>query len=618
MTARGTPDRPSDRCRSDEASGRREATTPHEADAPEPVRPHELRPPLLGRLMLRLCRLGTRREEIESDLRQLFEERAAVRGYAYASLRYCLDAASLRIHRTDLRHRSLKTLPAVRRLRLVDTIAVDLRSAVRMLRTDPLLTAAVVVTLSIGIGAPSSVFSLLNGFVFRAPVTADPDAFFRVARADREPQGIVTPPQYDVLREENESARELAAFSTMALSAPLGVEDPTDVPGWLVSCNFFRVFGVDRAMAGRLLGPEDCTAGLPVAVISESLWQHRFAGDPSVVGTSVMYGAVPVTIVGVAPVAPIQRRAHDPTVGDFVAHLWVPYTAHPAFRATSTFEGLLLRDTFPWLELAGLLEPGISRQAATNDLRLIASRHEELFDPSPERALILTDGSRWEATPGDMLSAFAMALSLPALILLAACVNVAALLLSRAVSRQREMALRLALGTSRAALLRMLLLLESLVVSGLAAAASLVFVYNLPPLLVRFFEADLWFGAADSLAPDGRVLAFLMLSGVLAALLSGVAPALESLNPHLAEALQGRRGFVSRRGPSRTRRLFVAVQVAASVVLLVAAASFSRAAARFTDRGSPPPACSSPKCTSLRTDRQRSTPSPTRSPRRPA
>ena len=561
--------------------------------------------PLLGRLLLRLRRLGERREEIENDLQELYVERAANRGRRYAALRYCADVVSLWIHRPERIDQASRRLDrrltagergaecqaddeivttGAQRTRWLDTIALDLRYAARMLRKQPLLTCAVVLTLSIGIAAPTSIFSLLNGFVFRTPASGDPEAFFRVVRADRGARGIATPPQYDAFRQESRSARELAAWSRMGMSAPLGHVDPTRVPGLLVSCNFLRVFGVDAPLAGRLLHPDDCAAALPVAVMSETLWRNRFAADPTVVGTTLAYGAVPVTIVGVAAMAPIQIEAHDPD-GDYVTDLWFPYTAHPVLKETSEFGALFWRDDFPWLELAGVLAPGLSRRTAEIELRLIEARRQDTSDPAAEDAVILTDGSRWGGMQGDdAFEVFAMALIMPALIMLTACVNVAALLLSRAVSRQREMAVRLALGTSRAALVRMLLV-ESLLVSGLASLLSLVLVYRLPPLLVRFFEAELWFGAVDSVTPDGRVFAFLIASGVLAAVLSGVSPALESLNPHLAETLQGRRGFVARRGPSRTRRLFVGIQVAACMVLLVTAITFARTATRFTDPG---------------------------------
>jgi len=486
----------------------------------------------------------------------------------------------------------------VRGPRWLDTIALDFRYAARMLRKQPLLTSAVVLTLSIGIAAPTSIFSLLNGFVFRTPISADPEAFFRVARADRSSGGIATPALYDALREESRSAREIAAWSTLGMSAPLGREDPARVPGLLVSCNFFRVFGVGAPLTGRLLQPEDCAAALPVAVMSETLWRNRFAADPGIVGISLVYASVPVTIVGVAAMAPIQREAHDPDE-DYVADLWFPYTAHSQLMETSELGPFVWRDDRSWMELAGLLEPGTLRRTAEVELRLIEVRRldtsstpdDELIeryrerDPTSVSALILTDGSRWGGMQGDdAFLVFGMGLTMPALVLLTACVNVAALLLSRAVGRQREMAVRLALGTSRASLLR-LLLVESLLISGLASLLSLLLVYQLPPVLVRFFEAELAFGAADSLAPDARVFAFLIASGVVAAVLSGLSPALESLNPRLAEALQGRRGYVARRGPSRARRLFVGIQVAACVILLVIAITFARTAARFTDPG---------------------------------
>ena len=468
----------------------------------------------------------------------------------------------------------------------LESIVRDVRYAARMLRRQPLTTGAVVLTLSIGIGSVAAVFTLLNGFVFRTPVSRDPDSFFRVTRTVGGDHGAASLSEYAALRAEARSAKELAAWSTLQLRAPLGPDDPTDVPGLLVTCNFFGVFGVDRPVIGRLLNEHDCASAVPVAVVSEGMWRNRLRSDPSVIGVALRYGPVTVTIVGVASAPSIQREAGDPDP-DFAAGLWFPYSAQPTLKETLTL--LKGRDFWNapkthrrWLELAGLLQPGISRQEATAEFRLIEARVNGSV--SSNYRLVLTDGSRWAATPGKMLSALMMALALPALVMLVACMNAAALLLSRAVGRHKEMAIRLALGTSNAGLVRMLVI-ESLVLSGLAVLASLVFVYTLPPIIVRMLHAELWFGSADSLVPDWRIFACLGFSGAAAALLSGITPALESLNPRLTESLQGRPVSGSARGISRTRRVFVAIQVAASLVLLVTAMTFSRTATRFVEPG---------------------------------
>jgi predicted permease len=469
----------------------------------------------------------------------------------------------------------------------LDSVVRDFRYAARMLRRQPLLAAGVILTLSIGIGGVAAVFTLLDGFVFRTPVSRDPNAFFRVTRTDGGGVGTASLTEYTALRTEARSARALAAWSTLQLRAPLGAEDPTDVPGLLVTCNFFDIFGVDTPVMGRLLDERDCTLPVPVAVLSEGMWRNRLGGDPSVIGAALRYGPVPITIVGVVSAPSIQREASDPDP-DFVADLWFPYSAQPTLKDTLTMlRGRDFWNAAPqshrrWLELAGLLQPGISRQQATAEFRLIETRLNG-SDSSRSR-MVLTDGSRWASTPGKMLIAMLMALALPGLVMLVACMNAAALLLSRAIGRHKEMAIRLALGTSKTGLVRMLVI-ESLLLSGLAAAASLVLVYTLPPLIVRILDAELWFGGADFLSPDWRVFACLGFSAVVAAVLSGLTPALESLNPRLTESLQGRPICGSVRGISPARRAFVGVQVAASMVLLVTAMTFSRTAARVVDPG---------------------------------
>ena len=468
----------------------------------------------------------------------------------------------------------------------VESVVLDVRHAARSLRREPLGTAAVVLTLSIGIGAVATALTLLNGFAFRTPVSRDPAAYFRVVRQGGTSHGSASVQEYLSWRDRARSVRALAAWSTLQLRAPLGTTDPADVPGLLVTCNFFAVLGVDVPHAGRLLDEQDCRSAAPVAVLSEGLWRSRLGSDPTIVGSVLRYGPVSITIVGVAAAPAIQREAHDPDP-DFASGIWFPFTAQPALSNTLTlFQG---RDFWSaphagkrWLEVAGLLRAGTSRESATAEFRAINASF--LHGPGDPDVVVLTDGSRWASTPEKMLAAIAMALALPLLVMVVSCVNAAALLLSRSVARHKEMAIRLALGTNRGRLIRMLIV-ESLLLSALAVMVSLLFAYTLPPIIVRFLEAELSFGAPDSVVPDWRVLVCLGGTGTLAALLAGLTPALESRKPRLTESLLGGQAYGATRSVSRTRRVFVAVQITASMVVLVTAVTFSRTASRMTHPG---------------------------------
>ena len=465
-----------------------------------------------------------------------------------------------------------------RSARWIEAAVKDARYAVRMLRKQPGLACAVILTLGLGIGVPTSVVSLLDRFAFRTPVSRDPGTFFRLALERSGGRGVATLPLYLALRDEAQPIEDLAAWSTFRLTAPLGLDDPTRVDGLLVSCNLFQVFGVAAPVAGRLLTADDCASGAAVAVMSEGTWTRRFGRDPAIIGTSMIYGGLPITVVGVSAGPALQRQATDPDA-DEISDLWFPYSAKDSLKSVGAFHE---SPNWPWLELAGHRKVGVSLAAA--EAEITALERQRNPKPSRETALRLTDGSRWAASTDDILGLYALALILPVVVLIMASVSVAALLLSRGAARRREVAVRLALGASRGALVRMLFV-ESLVVSGAAALLALVIVYNVPPFLVRFFDGELMFGSIDRLSPDWRVFMTLAVCGVMAGLLAGLAPALESLSPRLAESLFGRPRGGSRRGMSRTRRVLVAVQIASGMVLLVTAATFSRTGARVTTPG---------------------------------
>jgi predicted permease len=537
----------------------------------------------LAALIARLAALGRRRRldrDLETDLQAHFEllvddlvahgmEPAAAR--REARLRFGTTASAMDAHRD------------ARGLPLVETFARDARYGARLLRRQPGLMAAVVLILAIGIAVPASVLSLLHGFLFRAPVSRDPDAFVRVIRPGRSSGATASLAEYDAFRSQATSFRAFGAWSRDDLRWPLGADDPTLVSGLLVTCNVLQLFGVDRPAAGRLFVDNDCESDVPVAILSESIWRTRFDADPAVIGRAVPYGSARIVVVGVAAAPSFIHEWDD---ADLVVGVWLPYTAQAAV-AQMTFDGrnmLSARNEHrPWLEMAGLLAPGVSRGAAAADLRRIQAS-VPAPDRQRERPLDLSNGSRWASVDADdAWGIYVGALILPLIVMLMTCVNAAALLLSRAVSRQQEMALRRALGTNRAGLLRMLLT-EHLVIAAIAGVASLALVYTLPPVIVWQFDIATTFGDAGTLRPDWRVFAAIGMAVLLATVLSGLTPAREALRPRAGDSLLNRLG-TSSRTRVRSRRLLVGVQLAGCMVPLVVAIVFARAADRYTHLG---------------------------------
>ena len=462
----------------------------------------------------------------------------------------------------------------------------DVRFGLRTILKHRLLSCIVMLTMSVGIGCTTAVFSLLNAIFFAPPVAFDPDSFVQLVGPTRSsPSRIADVPRYEALRDQSRSLRMLAAWSSDSASAPLGGDDAEPAGAVLASCNVFQVISGTRALAGRLLQPSDCDDRLPVAVISERAWRRRFAGDPGIVGRSLTYGRHVVTIVGVAP----DLRSNV-DVAYFA--LWLPYTLQPQME--DLFGSPSSSDCQPneseackawtiqnarWLSLAGRLAPGFSHSEAAAELKVLTSREA---DPDIAGELKVTDGSLWSTEP-DVAATFALILVLPTLIALIVCTNVASLLLSRAVKRQQEMAIRLAIGGGRLTLVRMLLV-EQLLLAAVAAVLSLSLVTALPALLVARLP-----GLSEQIlhgtGPDWRVFVYLAVVALLTAIGAGTAPALESLNLRIVESLKGRQALGGSRGFSRTQAVLICAQVVLSMVPLVGTATFLLAERRFHSPG---------------------------------
>src|SRR5262245_1439695 len=463
-----------------------------------------------------------------------------------------------------------------RRKNMIGDLWQDVRYAARNLRKHALLSAVVAATLTLGIGISAGVFTLINAIALRAPVDKEYDTFVRIysayttdpARPGR--PGASTLEDYVAFRHR---AKSLGAVTGWAdFFAALGQDDASEMRALFVTDNFFALYDPEQPLLGRLLQPPDFEAGNPVAVLSERIWRDRFGADPQIVGKATHFNGRPVTIVGVAPTFAGQIGGAD---------AWVPYTLQTYLHGG---DGLLRPGEAGWLTVEGRLQPGFKRREVAAELALLAGQQDSLH-PGRKTTLSVTNGSMFQE-PEIRASAvwlFPIMVGLLNFIVLLACANVAALLLSRADARQQENAVRLALGAGRLPLFRMLLM-EPLLLAAASGLASLYFAYRLPGVLIA------WLGDPQynqviysSLRPDWRVFAYLAVITLFAGALAGLAPALQSLKVNLSESLKGRQplfGFAT--GGARARGFLVGAQVALSLVLLVGAVLSVRAYRRMS------------------------------------
>jgi predicted permease len=450
---------------------------------------------------------------------------------------------------------------------LLATFWEDVRYGCRVICRNPLLSLVVVLTLTVGIGINASVFTVVNGMMLKPHVYKDPGSFVRVVPQSRL-QGVlrqVSYQEYLSLRNSTRTLRQLAAFSYFP--AVIGDDDAGGSVGIAVSCNFFLVDGLDRAIVGRLIDGRDCGAPgqAPVAVIGEKVWHQRFASDPHIAGRVTRVNNRPVTIVGVAP--DLTSSWLTPP------NIWLPYTAQPYMDSSRSG---FTDDTLLWLTLAGRLAPGFSRGQVRAEFDIL-ERQEDRLHPGRATAVTTTDGS-WLAEFELYMGArelFLLAFFLGSftLVLLVACANVATLLLSRAASRRREIAVRLSLGAPRVRLVRMLIT-ESLILAALAGAASAYLVRHVPHPLFRYLAPR----APDyPMDPDWRIFLYISAIVLLSGILSGLAPALESVKVDLTSSLKG---YARVLGGGRLRAALVSAQVAMSMVLLVSAGLFAKSEER--------------------------------------
>jgi predicted permease len=453
----------------------------------------------------------------------------------------------------------------------VNALGHDLRHAVRLLRKSPGFAAAVVLTLGLGVGAGTTIFSFVSALLLEPLPVADPASVVAVFTSDYSgPRfGASSYPDHMDFLEQADAFAGLAAHTVAPLS--LGTGAHTDrVFGELVSANYFAVAGT-RASRGRLLAPEDGLPGAPpVLVVGDALWRRAFGADPGLIGRSVTLNGRPFTVVGVAP--PGFRGM---TRG-MAVELWVPVTAPGAIPSSDRLD----RRGSRWLFVLGRLKAGVTARDAEARLAVLAGRLQQAHPDAwtdvrkQRRVVSVVPESQARIFPearGAVVGFLGLLLAVVGLVLMIACSNVASLMLARAGARRRETAVRLALGASRGRLVRQLLT-ESLLLSLLAGALGLLLASWATDLLVAL-RPPVPVPVALDLELDGRVLVFSLALSMLTALGFGLLPALQASRPELVPALKDETPG-SGRSAGSSRRLLVIVQMAVSVVLLIGAGLF--------------------------------------------
>jgi putative ABC transport system permease protein len=506
--------------------------------------------------------------EVASHL-MLLEDDFERRGLTPEDARLAARRAFGGVEQAKDRHRDVRSFV------WLDDVRRDVRHSGRLLRRNPIFAMTAALSLAIGIGADTAIFTVANGLLFHVPAgVADPARLVEIGFSHD--GGAIQPGSYPNYLDVRERATTLDGVygheifgGAMSLASPEGAER---IFATAVTANYFSVLGV-RPAAGRLFRTGDLSAlasddkraeeSGPILVLSHRFWTRRFKQDPGIVGRTVTLNGRAFTVVGVGSEGFQGTRI-------VAADVWFPLNVSTAMSTLTNRAG-------GWLVMGGRLKPGVSMTQASAELdgigRALAREYPE---QNRGKRLRIAASGPLPANNGVVAGFFAVLMGIVSLVLAVACANVAGVLLARAATRRREIAVRMAIGAGRARLVRQLLT-ETLMLFALGGAGGVLLARGMTSLIVSRLPA-LPFPVDVSLALDGRVIAFTIGLSLIAALLSGLAPALQTSKADVVSALK-----VDSQGPSdrwRLRNAFVVGQVALSLMLIVCAGLFVRALQR--------------------------------------
>lgn len=465
---------------------------------------------------------------------------------------------------------------------MLETFSQDLRSGARLLRKSPGFTLVAVLSLALGIGANTAIFSIINAVFLHPLPVEEPSALAQMYTLDTKTVNTnanfqltgTSLPNYEDYRDQNAVFSGLAA-DTFAL--PLnwgGRAEPQQLNGVLVSANFFDVLGV-KAYRGRVFFPdEDKKLGSgAVVVLSYSMWVRQFGSDPNVVGQTVTLNATPYTVIGIAP--PNFKGIFSLGRPDI---LWIPLSMRD-YVLSGQLKSLENNRRFRWISIVGRLKPQTGVPQAEAALKTIASHLEKEYPRDNAGRTIALFSLNDSALGINQRKQFSLAggvlMAVVGLVLLIACVNLANLLLAQASKREKELSIRAALGAGRKRLVRQLLT-ESMVLSLFGGVAGLLVAFAGRKVLWSFRPPFLPDGSMD-LSFDGRVLGFTLLISLLTGLIFGIIPAIKASSTDVNEVLKfGGRGGTLGWTHNRMRSLLVMSEIALALVALIGSGLFLR------------------------------------------
>jgi predicted permease len=528
----------------------------------------------LEKLRLRgrtLFRRGRVEQELDEELRFHLDEQIAENLAAGMTAEEARYAARRAIGGAEQIKEECRDM---RRVNWIGDFAKDVRYALRILGRSPGFTAAAVLSLALGIGINTAVFSLINAVLLRTLPVKNPERLVVFNH-----RNDISYPMYEDLREGNTVLSGLLCRFT--IPASMSTAGQTDrISAELVSGNYFQVLGVEP-LIGRTITPDDARmpGAQPVVVLSNGFWRRRFGSDPGIVGKTIRLDGHPMTVVGITP------AGFQGTEVGVSPDVRVPITM---VRAMIPEEVEINSRGWQWLDLVGRLKDGVSRAQAESALNAIYmhARERELGSvfkgiPPSAKAQVLAERLRLEAGSrgvSELRETFSFQLwvlmAAVGVVLMIACMNVASLLLARAMARQREIAVRLALGASRVRVVRQLIT-ESVILVLIATGASVVIAGWGSHMLAGFLpEGRL--PVALNLDPDFRVLGFAVIVSLVAGILFGLAPALQLTRSAVAPALKAQASLSGLRGSLAFRKILTVAQVALSLLLLEGAGLFMR------------------------------------------
>ena len=458
-----------------------------------------------------------------------------------------------------------------RRVNWVQDLAQDIRYGVRMLRKNPGFATVAILTLSLGIGANTAIFSLLDCVLLKTLPVAHPEQLVSISRFSPAGEGeSFSYPQFKAFCNAGELFSDVFGFAYRSAKVSFGGR-PEGIVAQLVSGEYFRALGIPSRI-GRPLRPDDDqgASGQPVAVISHRLWQLRFARDPSLVGKILNVNGTPLTVVGVMP------PGFFGTSLDYTTDIWVPIRMQPQIDRGSSLDST---DTH-WVMVMARLRPGVSVNQATAGMNVTLQRYLRSVNAGSEelrqRIGLVAGGRPVSGLRQDMSGPLLILMTIVGLVLLLACTNIANLLLAKAAARQREITVRLAIGAGRLRLVRQLIT-ESLLLAALGAIAGLVFAQLGSSELLDFiaYAMNQPLPVQFQFHADVRVLAFTTAISLASGILFGIAPALRATRVDL---ISGLKDAVAGQSSPRVRlnKLLLVSQVAICLPLLFIACLFIR------------------------------------------